>query len=133
MIVLVDTSVWSLGLRRSTQAPEPAAVELRRLITVNEAGLIGVIRQEVLSGVRDQRQFVALRDALRAFPEFPLAVSDYEQAAEFFNTCRSAGIQGAHADFLICAAAKRYGVPILTTDRDFVRYSHHLNIKLHRT
>jgi predicted nucleic acid-binding protein len=46
-----------------------------------------------------------LRNNLRAFPNLPLDVEDYELAAEYFNICRRNGIQGANTDFLICATA----------------------------
>ncbi len=65
MKVLVDTSVWSLALRRRSPA-HPAATELRRLIVAGRAALIGAIRQEVLSGIRDPTAFDQLRDHLRA-------------------------------------------------------------------
>jgi hypothetical protein len=61
--------------------------------------MIGPVRQEILSGIRDLAQFNLLRDALRAFPDLPLNADDYEQAAAFFNRCRSLGVQGTHIDF----------------------------------
>ena len=39
------------------------------------------------------------------------------------NQCRSRGIAGSAADFLICAAAHRRGWAILTIDRDFQNYA----------
>jgi predicted nucleic acid-binding protein len=122
MKVLVDTSVWSLALRR--RAPAHAAVdELRRLVTQGRAAIAGPIRQEILSGVRDQRVFESLRDHLRAFPDEPVLAADYERAAECFNTCRAKGLEGSNTDFLLCAIAERHRFPILTTDADFTRYA----------
>ncbi|MGV0029428.1 PIN domain nuclease [Phormidesmis priestleyi] len=99
MSVIVDTSVWSLALRRN--APDSAIVDrLRILIAEDEVSIFGAIRQEILSGLRTPEQFRRLRDYLRAFPDLTLAQDDYETAAEFFNTCRRNGIQGSNADFL---------------------------------
>lgn len=131
MKVLVDTSVWSLALRR--RAPGHESVdELRRLIAHGRAAMIGPIRQEILSGLRDGAAFSRLRDHLRAFPDEPVEAVDYERAAEHFNTCRTAGVQGSNTDFLLCAVAERHAMPILTTDVDFTRYASLLPIRLHR-
>jgi predicted nucleic acid-binding protein len=129
MKVLVDTSVWSLALRRRAPAHE-AADELARLIVQGRAALIGPIRQELLSGVRDAAGFARLRDHLRAFSDEPVERTDYERAAQHFNTCRTAGIQGSNTDFLLCAVAERHAMPILTTDADFSRYAAVLPIRL---
>jgi predicted nucleic acid-binding protein len=123
MNVVVDTSIWSLALRRSTPNDAIAIVKiLRDLITDGRVVLLGAIRQEVISGVRYTEQFARLRDYLRAFPDLELTSEDYELAAEFFNTCRSNGVQGSNTDFLICAVAHRRGYSIFTTDKDFENF-----------
>lgn len=131
MKVLVDTSVWSLALRRSPGRDDPAVRELRSLVDEGRVAMIGPIRQELLSGVRTARGFEALRDSLRPFADEHLETEDFERAAEHFNACRARGIQGSNTDFLICAAAERRGLPILTTDADFNRFARILPIALH--
>lgn len=131
MRVLVDTSVWSLALRRGRRTPHPAVDELRSLIDEGRVAVIGPIRQELLSGIRTAAIFARLRDELQAFPDETLETADFERAAEHFNLCRSRGVQGSNADFLICAAAERRGLAILTTDADFARFADVLPIELH--
>ncbi len=131
MNVLVDTSVWSRALRRSSPQDDPNVHELRRLIEELRARMIGPVRQEILSGVREPTHFDALRQSLRAFPDLAIGVEDYERAAEFFNLCGQKGIQGANTDFLICAVAAGRGLAIFTTDQDFRRYQSHIPIELH--
>jgi predicted nucleic acid-binding protein len=134
MKVLVDTSVWSLALRRARRpsAPESAAVAaLRSLIDEGRVAMIGPIRQELLSGLRTAAAFQQLREHLEPFDDEPLETADFERAAEHFNTCRAKGIQGSNTDFLICAAAERRSLPILATDADFIRFGRHLPIQLH--
>jgi hypothetical protein len=117
-------------LRR--RAPAHAAVDdLRRLVSQGRVAMLGPIRQELLSGLRDTAAFRRLRDHLRAFADEPLDNEDYERAAEHFNTCRTAGIQGSNTDFLLCAVGERRGFPILTTDADFRRYAALLPVRLH--
>jgi predicted nucleic acid-binding protein len=59
-------------------------------------------------------------------------VEDYEEAASYYNRCRSKGIQGSSTDYLICAIATRHDLAIFTDDRDFGRYSKLLPIRLYR-
>lgn len=131
MKVLVDTSVWSLALRREAHAHHPEAEELKNLVAAHIVEIIGPIRQELLSGVRDQEQFTRLESSLAAFPDLPLGTKDYVLAAKFFNLCRSKGIQGSNTDFLICAVAVRGDLAIFTTDLDFGQYKKCLPINLY--
>ena len=131
MSVVVDTSVWSLALRRRRASPAPEAAELTALIREGLASIIGPIRQELLSGVSSDPQFQVLRESLRPFPDIPIEAHDYEEAAAFFNRCRSKGVSGSNTDFLICAVAIRYQMPILTTDEDFTHFARVLPIQLH--
>lgn len=132
-MVLVDTSVWSLALRRRDDTENPVVAELQDLISDGNVQMIGPIRQELLSGVRLESQYRRLRDHLRAFPDLTLSTKEYERAAECFNLCRSNGIQGSNTDFLICAVGEHHQLPIFTTDQDFVRFSNVLPIRLHGT
>jgi len=131
MRVLIDTSVWSLALRREDLSPNLEADELRRLIVAHVVEIIGPVRQEILSGVRDQAQFSRLETHLAAFPDIPILTEDYVTAATFFNLCRSRGMQGSHTDFLICAVAVRHDLSIFTTDKDFGQFVRCLPIVLH--
>ncbi len=131
MNIIIDTSVWSLALRRQRTSPSVETRELAELVREGRAAMLGPVRQELLSGVRADQQFEMLRDRLRAFPDVPLVAEDYEEAASFFNRCRARGIQGSNTDYLICAAAARRGFGILTTDADFAHFARVLPIELH--
>lgn len=131
MKILVDTSVWSLALRRNLPSAGPEVSELAELIKEARVQMIGPIRQELLSGIKSQTQFQKLRNYLRPFPDLELTTRDYEHAAEFFNLCRGKGIQGSNTDFLICAIAVRHKTPIFTTDGDFTLFQTCLPITLH--
>ena len=134
MLVLVDTPIWSLALRRSSAHLNPReqrlTAALRELIRDGRAQLIGPVRQELLSGIRREAAFRKLRDQLRSFDEPPLDVNDYEEAARIHNQRRSRGIAGSAIDFLLCAAASRRDWQIFTTDHDFGRYATLLPLNL---
>lgn len=131
MNVLIDTSVWSLVLRRGTPRGTAVERELRELIREGRVLMVGPVRQEILSGVRELEKFRVLRQHLSAFPDIPLETLDYEEAAAYFNRCRAKGVQGSNTDFLLCAVATRIGASILTTDRAFAQYARVLPVRLH--
>jgi predicted nucleic acid-binding protein len=135
MLVLVDTPIWSLALRRRAPDLNPRerglTAALRELIEDGRAQLIGPVRQELLSGIREESSFRKLRNQLRAFAEIPLDAADYEEAAHLNNQCRARGIAGSAIDFLICATALPRNWQIFTTDRDFLRYAAVLPLKLY--
>lgn len=131
MRVLVDTSVWSEALRRAKGVETDVVREFRNLIMEHRVDIIGPIRQEVLSGLREDAQFQKLDKHLSSFPDLPLKRDDYVTAAKFFNTCRAKGVQGSNTDFLICAVAVRHKLAIYATDKDFPLFAEHLPIVLH--
>lgn len=131
MRVLVDTPVWSAALRRD----ETKETEIRsRLSTLIQNGLveiIGPIRQELLSGIKDAQQYERLKERLRSFVDLPITTADYEKAASCYNLCRTKGIQGSGTDLLLCAIAIRNNLTIFTTDKDFSQYAKALPIRLY--
>jgi predicted nucleic acid-binding protein len=130
--VLVDTSIWSLALRRTKENSSAIRRELEGLIADHRVVMIGPIRQELLSGIRSGSQFDSLKKRLSAFPDEPISAEDYEEAARNFNVCRQNGIQGSNTDFLICAVAKRRQFEIFTTDNDFALFSEFIAITLYK-
>ncbi|NJL99500.1 MAG: PIN domain-containing protein [Synechococcaceae cyanobacterium SM2_3_2] len=131
MNVIVDTAVWSLALRRhSPDQNQEIISQLQDLIQSDRVLILGAIRQEILSGIKNPDQFHRLRDALRAFPDIELHSEDYEKAADFFNICRQKGVQGSNTDYLICAVASRCNSLIFTADQDFQNFQPHIPIRL---
>jgi predicted nucleic acid-binding protein len=133
--VLVDTSVWSLALRRKpedlNQSEHQFVSKLTEIIGEGRARILGPIRQELLSGIKDGAQFERVRTTLRAFPDEPLSIDDHEEAARASNACRARGVAATLVDALICATTVSRRWTILTTDADFARYASLLPIQLH--
>ena len=133
-MVLVDTPVWSLSLRRRAIDLSPSerrvTQSLYDLVRHSRVKLLGPTRQEVLSGIREESQFLRIRDHLRGFANVELDASDYEEAARASKQCRRHGIAGSPVDLLMCAVALRHGWQVFTTDRDFARYAEVLPIEL---
>jgi predicted nucleic acid-binding protein len=136
MKVLIDTSVWSQALRRQSSESLSTAQErvvnvLKELIHDSRIAMLGPVRQELLSGVKTQKQFEALQQILSVFSDETLLKGDYEQAAKNFNQCRQGGVQGSNTDFLICGVSMSRGWPIYSLDKDFLQYQKHLALKLY--
>jgi predicted nucleic acid-binding protein len=134
-MVLVDTPVWSFSLRRRVTDLSPSerlvTQNLYNLVRQNRVRLLGPTRQEVLSGIRKESQFLRIRDHLRGFTNVKLDASDYEEAGRANNQCRRRGIAGSPVDLLMCAVALRYRWQVFTTDRDFAQYRTVLHIQLY--
>ena len=135
MKVLIDSSVWSIAFRRSKPLISSLEIEAAKvayeLVDRDAACMLGMIRQEVLSGTSTQKMFDNLCDGLSVVEDCPVLPADHIVAAQFFNVCRSKGIQGTSVDLLLCAVAARLDYPILATDKDFLHYAKVLPIRLH--
>lgn len=135
MNILVDTSVWSLALRRKAETLNPSerrlVSELSELVREKRVRMMGLIRQELLSGIRTTEQFETLKVRLRAFPDELLDTFDYEEAARCSNECRAKGIVASIVDGLICAVAIKRSWSVFTTDPDFSNYAKVLSLEVH--
>jgi predicted nucleic acid-binding protein len=105
--------------------------ELSQLIRQGNVVLIGPVRQELLSGVKDSAVFERLRLYLGNFEDEIPATADYEAAAKIANLCRSRGVATSAIDSLICAYARQHDLQVLTKDADFIRYAAICDVKLH--
>jgi predicted nucleic acid-binding protein len=121
-MILLDTSILSLAFRRrrgdAIEPPEVAA--LRRLIEDDAPIAVpGIVLQELLSGVRDERQAAWLERAVEGFP-LVLATRDHHlRAARIANRCRRDGIAVSTPDCLIAATALEEEAALFTLDADF--------------
>ncbi len=122
----MDTCVWSLSLRRKdpnrlSEEEQRWLAQLREVIQDNRAAIIGPIRQEILSGIRDRAQFAKTESLLEPFLSEETTAADYIEAARLFNLCRDHGIECGPIDIVVCAAAIRLGYEVLTYDRGMLR------------
>lgn len=135
MNVLIDTSVFSLALRRKNEGLSTSerlfVAELAELIREGRARMIGLIRQELLSGIKTTEQYEKLRVHLRSFPDEVVDTSDYEEAAKAGNRCRSKGVAVSIVDILLCAIAIKRQLAIFTADPDFSSYAKVLPLRIH--
>lgn len=128
--VIVDTCIWSEVFRRNSPDREIQS-RMKELMLDLRVIMLGSIRQELLSGIKDEARFAKLKELLSVYVDEPILSEDYIKAAEFCNICRRNGIQGSAIDFLICAVAYRLKAEIFTTDKDFNYYLKYIPVELY--
>ena len=130
MNLVVDTSVWSLVLRRPRIDESSHYVQAFRahLESNNRLFLLGTILQELLDGLRSTKQFDRLVQLLEPFPLLDVDRSTYVEAARLRTICRAKGVLAGPVDFLIAAACCQHGYPLLTADHDFSRIAKHCDL-----
>jgi predicted nucleic acid-binding protein len=131
MNLLVDTSVWSLALRRDPPAVMPHIAALRQALEGDDVVVTtGLVLQELLQGFAGPR---ARRDIIEHFAALPMISpgrEDHVAAAELRNKCRRAGVQMGTIDALLAQLCIRHGLTLLTTDKDFTRAALHCPLKV---
>lgn len=131
MTLLVDTSVWSLALRRDMAPDAPQVGALSAALTGGDAIVTtGLILQELLQGFAGPR---ARREIVERFSALPLLVphrQDYIDAADLRNVCRRSGVQLGTIDALLAQLCLRHRLTLLTTDNDFARAARHCNLHI---
>jgi hypothetical protein len=127
----VDTSVWSLALRRD---PPSSAIQVRTLIRAIETGEIilttGLILQELLQGFSGPRARQQILDRFSAVPLLIPDRDDHIRAAALRNHCRRAGMQIGTIDALLAELCIRHDLTMLATDNDFKHIAAHSALKI---
>jgi predicted nucleic acid-binding protein len=131
MTLLVDTSVWSLALRRDTQATEPEVHRLKdALFGSEEVVTTGLILQELLQGFSGPKAQVQIVERFAALPLLQPDRDDHVNAAALRNTCRRAGVQIGTIDALLAQLCIRHELTLLTTDKDFTHAAKHCPLRV---
>jgi predicted nucleic acid-binding protein len=129
--LLVDTSVWSLALRRDAKTSSAEVDALRSALEGGDSVVTtGLVLQELLqgfSGPRDGRQVI---ERFSALPLLSPDRQDHIDAAELRNRCRRAGTQVGTIDAILAQLCMRHDLTLLTTDKDFVRVAAHSTLRL---
>ena len=131
MRVLVDTSVWSLSLRKGGPADHPAVEKLSGMLDAGEdLFLTGSILQEILQAFRQDRSFRSVVRHLEPFPLLEMERSGFIAAARLHRKCAAKGVAASTLDCQIAAAAIRHDCLLLAADRDFERIARISDLKL---
>jgi len=131
MTLLVDTSVWSLALRRDVQATEPEVHQLKEVLLGSDMVVTtGLILQELLQGFSGPKAQAQIVKRFAALPLLQPDRDDHINAAALRNTCRRAGVQIGTVDALLAQLCIRHEVMLLTTDKDFTHVAKHCPLRI---
>jgi predicted nucleic acid-binding protein len=129
--LFVDTSIWSLALRRDARSVTPEVRALVRAIERGEAIFTtGLVLQELLQGFSGPKARSQILDRFSALPLIVPDRDDHIEAAELRNRCRRGGIQVGTIDALLAQLCLRHDLTMLSTDRDFKRIADRSAMKL---
>jgi predicted nucleic acid-binding protein len=96
-------------------------------------GLPGIVLQEVLSGVRNEKQFADLEQRLLAsFSIVNPGTRDHIEAARLTNKCLASGLAASGPDCLIAVLAIAGDHELFAMDEDFRALAKHAPLKLFR-
>ncbi len=133
MSIFVDTSVWSLALRRDAPPPSPQVRWLERALQTGEAIFTtGLVLQELLQGFTGPKARDAIVDRFAALPLVIPDRGDHIDAAALQNTCRRNGVQVGTVDVLYAQLCIRHELLMLSTDSDFERIAEQSPLTLWR-
>jgi predicted nucleic acid-binding protein len=129
--LFVNTSVWSLALRRD---PPASRAEVGMLVRALEGGetlvTTGLVLQELLQGFAGPKSRSEIVDRFSALPLLAPDRDDHIEAAELRNRCSRKGVQIATIDALLAQLCIRHDLTMLTADDDFTRVAQHSGLKL---
>jgi predicted nucleic acid-binding protein len=133
LTLFVDTSVWSLAMRRDSPNH---GVEVSALLQALERGdpivTTGLVLQELLQGFSGPKARELILERFSALPLLVPDRDDHVAAAEVRNSCRRSGLQIGTIDALIARLCIRHALTLLTTDQDFVAAAELVPLKLWR-
>ena len=134
-MIVIDTSVLSLALRRRNPGPRESSIaaRLRDVVTSEQdVAIPGIVLQEILTGVKASVDFERLCRLLDPYPVLTATRERHVEAARISNRCRSAGVTAPTADCLIAAQTIAARGLLLTTDTDFADMAPHCDLRLLR-
>lgn len=116
-LVLIDTSVWILALRKS---PSPLVKDqVEHLLAENRVAIAPMIRLELLGGTKSLSEFNRLKSRLDALHQIPTNEANWELATQLAFKLRQQGKVIPYTDILIGSAAILAGCLLLHADRHF--------------
>jgi predicted nucleic acid-binding protein len=129
--LFIDTSVWSLALRRDSPGAAPEVAVLAAALDRGDVVVsTGLVLQELLQGFSGPRARGAILDRFTALAFLMPTREDHVLAAALRTTCRQHGVQVGTVDALLAQLCIANDMTILTTDRDFAHMAEHVPLRV---
>ena len=131
MILMVDTSVWSLALRRDIVAVQPEVRHLQQALLGEQTVVTtGLVLQELLQGFSGPKARGQIIDCFSSLPLVQPDRQDHVDAAALRTKCRQGGVQIGTIDALLAQLCIRHQLTLLTTDQDFAHAARHCQLRI---
>lgn len=131
MTLLVDTSVWSLALRRDVEVSAPEVHRLKEALLGEDVVVTtGLVLQELLQGFSGAKARAQIIEHFSALPLIQPDRDDHIGAADLRSTCRKVGIQAGTIDALLAQLCIRHDLTMLSTDGDFKHIAKHCALRV---
>jgi len=130
-MLLVDTSVWSLALRRDIVAVQPEVRQLQQALLGEQTVVTtGLVLQELLQGFSGPKARGQIIDCFSSLPLVQPDRQDHVDAAALRTKCRQGGVQIGTIDALLAQLCIRHQLTLLTTDQDFAHAARHCQLRI---
>ncbi len=127
-LVLVDSSAW---IRYLCDRDSAYAHSVGELLVDHRVAINPVIRVELLTGARDERQYAQLEDAFGGLHTLDLTDSVWKRAERLRFELRRSGHLVPVPDAVIACCAIVYDCELLHADRPFERIARSIALKIH--
>jgi hypothetical protein len=132
-MLLVDTSVWSLALRRDVVVAQPEVLYLEQALVGSQTVVTtGLVLQELLQGFSGPKARAQIIDRFSLLPLVQPDRQDHVDAAALRTACRRGGVQIGTIDALLAQLCIRHQLTLLTTDQDFAHAARHCRLRIWR-
>lgn len=133
MMLLVDTSVWSLALRRDVVAAQPEVLYLEQaLVGSHIVVTTGLVLQELLQGFSGPKARAQIIEHFSMLPLVQPDRQDHVDAASLRTACRRGGVHIGTIDALLAQLCIRHQLTLLSTDQDFAHAARHCGLRIWR-
>lgn len=133
MMLLVDTSVWSLALRRNVVAAQPEVLYLKQALKGSQTVVTtGLVLHELLQGFSGPKARAQIIDRFSSLPLVQPDRQDHIDAAALRMACRRGGIHIGTIDAVLAQLCIRHELILLSTDQDFVHAARQCRLRIWR-
>ncbi len=131
MSLRVDTSVWSLALRRSNQVAMAEVKTLQHALEgADQVFTTGLVLQELLQGFSGPKARGQLIERFAALGFLQPNRDDHIEAAEVRNSCRRHGVQIGTIDAVLIQLCRKHDLVLLSSNHDFRSAVKHIKFRL---
>jgi predicted nucleic acid-binding protein len=129
--LLVDTSVWSLALRRDAQSAASEVNALQHALGgADQVFTTGLVLQELLQGFAGPKAHDQLIQRFAALGFIQPDREDHMEAAEVRDLCRRRGVQVGTIEAVLIQLCRKHDLVLLSSDKDFHSAAKHVKFRL---